>query len=557
VSSEDQRERETIRTQTDELARWLAGEPDVELVERFVDDGVSGTIPLAERPAGSRLMHGAATRQFEEVHVYKFDRLGRDAVDLLVVRRRFMDLGIRVRSIVEGEPDLLGYDVQAVVADHARRDFLRRSADGLGRAAREGRYTGGIVPFGYRVLGRKATARLVPDETIVWADQTAAGLVRWLYERLGLDGWSCRRIAADLNARAVPTHYARDGRGIRGQRTQGLWRAGRIRNMVINPIYRGEQQYGRRIDQRGPHSEKRGHEIIGAKVEPLVSEDLWDAAQKTLAANRTMAKNSRRRYLLRGVIRCGVCGLTYCGTQGRGEVGWYRCVGQVVERGPFPGRCPGQSIRTDTIEPVVWADIERFLRDPGDVLGDLEAERSPDSARAIVEAEVITIARALETLDEQRKRVLNLNIRGHLADSELDAELDRIAREKGDLEARVAAMDASGGEDVPERAVDLLSDIRARLDEGLTDEQHQEIVRLLAKITIHTEPATEGRRKLACAVIEYRFPSPIVAVKTRTPTDSWPQPAESVQETRSPGRPGRSRPARPRAAGAGPPIRRG
>ena len=145
VSSEDQRERATIKTQTVELARALARDPDVELIERYLDDGVSGTIPLAERPAGGCLMRDAAAGRFGELHVYKFDRLGRDAVDLLVVRRRFIELGIRVISVVEGEPDLLGYDVQAVVADHARRDFLRRSADGMNRAAREGRYTGGIV----------------------------------------------------------------------------------------------------------------------------------------------------------------------------------------------------------------------------------------------------------------------------------------------------------------------------------------------------------------------------------------------------------------------------
>jgi hypothetical protein len=121
VSSEDQRERETIRTQTDELARSLARDARVELIERYVDDGVSGMIPLAERPAGGRLMRDAAAGRFRELHVYKFDRLGRDAVDLLVVRRRLMELGLRVISVVEAEPDLLSYDVQAVVADHARR----------------------------------------------------------------------------------------------------------------------------------------------------------------------------------------------------------------------------------------------------------------------------------------------------------------------------------------------------------------------------------------------------------------------------------------------------
>lgn len=60
VSSEDQRDRETIKTQTDELARQLRQQPDVQLIERYSDDGISGTIPLAERPTGGRLMRDAA-----------------------------------------------------------------------------------------------------------------------------------------------------------------------------------------------------------------------------------------------------------------------------------------------------------------------------------------------------------------------------------------------------------------------------------------------------------------------------------------------------------------
>jgi len=178
VSSEDQRERQTILTQTDELARALLADPAVVVVEQYADDGVSGTIPLAERPGGSQLMRDAAAGRFDELWTYKFDRLGRDAVDLLVVRRRFLDLGIRMRSVVEGEPDLLGYDVQAVVADHGRREFLRRSADGMNRCAREGRYVGGIVPFGYRVVGIRPKSRLEPDTALLWADLSAADVVR-------------------------------------------------------------------------------------------------------------------------------------------------------------------------------------------------------------------------------------------------------------------------------------------------------------------------------------------------------------------------------------------
>ena len=59
VSSEDQRERETIKTQTESLAVSLKADLSVELVERYADEGVSGAVPLKDRPAGSRLLRDA------------------------------------------------------------------------------------------------------------------------------------------------------------------------------------------------------------------------------------------------------------------------------------------------------------------------------------------------------------------------------------------------------------------------------------------------------------------------------------------------------------------
>ncbi len=545
VSSEDQRERETIKTQRDALDRRLASEADVTLVDRYVDEAVSGSKKVANRPDGVRLLRDAEAHRFNELWVYRLDRLGRDLVDMAIVGRRLRQLGIRLLSMTEGEPDPFMFDIMAVIAENEKRVFLERTADGINSAAGDGQYCGGIVPFGYQVQGTREAARLEPDTSLLWADQSAADIVRWIYERLGLDRWSCRRISDELNARGVPTHYAHDGRLVkrdnRKQHTQGVWRSGRIRNLVVNPVYRGELQYGRRTSKP-----RRDRGVISAPVEALVSPALWHAAQETLAANRSIAKNTRRRYLLRGVIRCGVDGLSYCGTQGRGEVGWYRCTGQMVERGPLPGRCWGQSIRSDAIEPLIWADIERWLRNPGDILDELEGRGERDAQGAVAAAESITLAHALDALEEQRRRTLALSIRGRLSDAELDVELDRIAAEKAELEARVAALEPQAASEAPEVAIDALTALRARLDSGLTDEDRQEIVRLLVRITIHTETPVEGGRKTARATVEYRFPA---VVETRTGRGSSPPqagsgPASPPRRSRA-----RSRPGLPRVAG--------
>ena len=164
---------------------------------------------------------------------------------------------------------------------------MARSATGMNRAAQEGRYTGGIVPLGYLVEGRKQHARLVPSDKLIWGNWTEADLVRQIYHWLAIEGWSCPRIAEHLNILGVPTAYTKDDRLLRrGQlkeRTQGLWRAGRIRNLVKKPVYRGELQYGRRS------ARPDGREVIAAEIPPLVSRDIWEAAQLTLSGNRLMA----------------------------------------------------------------------------------------------------------------------------------------------------------------------------------------------------------------------------------------------------------------------------
>ena len=347
--------------------------------KHYEDDGVSGTIPLQERPGGCALVRDARAGRFSQVWVVRADRLGRDAFELLRIWRVFESIGVALRATDENIDDPFYFDIHAVIAANERRKFLERSAEGMNRAAKEGRYTGGIVPLGYSVSGDRGFRRLVPDDSPMWAGLSAADVVRRIYDHLAVDGWSCVRIATEFNSLGVPTSYRRDGRGVRGKRTQGLWRSGRIRNLVVNPVYRGVLQYGRRS------SKPNGREVISASVSPLVSEDVWNAAIATLKRNRALPRNSRHAYLLRSLIRCAVCGLSFCGTWTRGPR--YRCNGSMAHRGPFAGKCIGASIKGEKLEAAVWSDVSRFLTDPDELTDELLADDSDAENHAIAEAE--------------------------------------------------------------------------------------------------------------------------------------------------------------------------
>ena len=103
----------------------------------------------------------------------------------------------------------------------------------------------------------------------------------------------------------VPPAYAKDNRqiarrrpeGKRKEHTAGVWRPGRIRNLVVNAVYKGEHIYGRRS--------KKQRELITRAVPAIVDAETWDKAQQTLRRNLMFAtRNALRQYLLRGLLKC-------------------------------------------------------------------------------------------------------------------------------------------------------------------------------------------------------------------------------------------------------------
>jgi site-specific DNA recombinase len=120
---------------------------------------------------------------------------------------------------------------------------------------------------------------------------------------------SCQCIADYLNRIGVPCAYHRDERltlrGKRKSRTSGLWRPSRVRNLLVSSTYMGRHQWGKR-------SRSKNRQIINRDVPPIVSEDIWQRAQLTLKANFLFGKRgTTRSYLLRGLVKCALCNLTY------------------------------------------------------------------------------------------------------------------------------------------------------------------------------------------------------------------------------------------------------
>ena len=125
--------------------RQLAEQRGLEIVETYVDHGISGT--RARRPGLDKLMADAARHRFDIVVVWAFDRLARSVRHLLATLDELNRLGIEFVSLREnidsGGP--LGRAIITIVGAVAELEkslITERVRSGMRRARLEGRHIG-------------------------------------------------------------------------------------------------------------------------------------------------------------------------------------------------------------------------------------------------------------------------------------------------------------------------------------------------------------------------------------------------------------------------------
>jgi site-specific DNA recombinase len=139
VSSEEQRDRETIEIQREFLEQYRALY-ELEVAGVYEDDGVSGTISLHERPAGRRLLADAIEGKFQTVLVKKLDRLGRTLLVIVDAHDRLAEAGCALKSATEPvdtstPPGRLIFQMLASFAEYDRGSIRERTQAGRGRTA--------------------------------------------------------------------------------------------------------------------------------------------------------------------------------------------------------------------------------------------------------------------------------------------------------------------------------------------------------------------------------------------------------------------------------------
>jgi site-specific DNA recombinase len=477
VSSEEQRDRETIELQRDFLEQYRSLY-ELEVAEIYEDDGVSGTVPLHERPEGRRLLEDAREGKFQAVLVYKLDRLGRSLLVIVDAHDRVREAGVALRSATEpidtsNPSGRLIFQMLASFAEYERGTIRERTQAGLHRAFKAGKQLG-CIPYGYDVTS--------DGEFVVVEDE--AQIVRQIIANIA-GGATLYSEAKRLNDEDVPSPSHR----YRGKpRKHGAdWGQTTIRVIIQQRAYVGTHVI--RING--------GKETIERPVPAIIDPALRQKALRRLEENKRYAGGRRKRnYLLSGLVECAHCGWTYRGTTASdsrsGKRYYYYSCGKrsYVHDKRFRGYS-FPYVSAEWLEDLVWQDVRRFPENPGEVLERVREQLEGDDQANELKERRESLEKQLASKQAERDRAMQLYMRGLISEEEAEVLLADLKNQVANLELLIESVEA-----------DLTKDEERKLVAMNTEAWLMALRKNLAEVERDTEDAYLHRRELVKLLVE-------------------------------------------------------
>lgn len=468
-------------------------------IHTFADEGVSGSLPWPERPDLKRLMELAQQdpRPFDVVVVPEGRVIGRADRAYYPWVWKLEDLGVFVADAkldIDNTTDE-GRDKMREEANYAFKEYTRiraRTQGGIQEHAEDGGYTGGYVPFPYRVenMGKKGESRLVLDE----GDLVKARRARELF--VHHRNW---RMAADqMNAEQLFT------------RSGVPWSDANLRNILTGDallhnrtIFRKKSRV--KLDRDG--NPLYGEEVV-IELPPAFTEKEREELKTAIKlAEKGPSLNRGRVYPLSGRLVC-LCGSAYTGWNPTGK-----------REARYRPNCSGpdcKMLAADAVEKAIWhkfqtalSDLERLKRVAADWIGAAE-DRDVNYDQRLKEL-AGKIDRQRRTISVTRAVAIGEALDRGLTEADAVAEATDAVRplnkQLADLE-RLHAEAAAWQKDATEtalRAEDLVSLAEAARERfgRLSPEKQLRLFTLLDTTVTVTGTAPAVRAGVKCPVVAW------------------------------------------------------
>ncbi|MFG1846681.1 recombinase family protein [Micromonospora carbonacea] len=338
--------------------------------------------------------------------VWKWSRLARNRRDFSVTCDYVeVKLGGRIESSTEATDitTATGRLNRGILAEFAAFESDRTGEiikEVQDNRVRQGLPGNGKPRFGYRNIDK----RFVPDPEL-------GDVLAEMYSRY-IGGLGYSAIAVWLNDRGVLTTYG------------GHWRHETVRSVLNSGFGAGLMQH-------------RG-ELVPGIHKPVITGETWQQYVAARDSRYTLSSRAKAsRYLLVGLIRCGLCGDVMTARPDRYKHIWYRCKSRTLRR------CPNGMVKLVEAEAQVMKWL-RGLVDDLDAATEANTKRqhrveSAQSKASAIDRKISDIDKALTRLTIDKARDLIPEQAYVDARDELMASRVRLAEELAEAKRAAAA----------------------------------------------------------------------------------------------------------------------
>lgn len=283
----------SLERQRELIQNW-ADQNGHEVVAWAEDADVSGSISPFDAPDLGKYLTEEGSRGWDMLVSWKIDRLARNAINM---SRLFIWIQDNDKQLVciSDNIDLSSWagrmvaNVIAGVAEGELEAIRERVTAGKRAVRKQGRFQGGIAPFGYKSVAREGGGRELVK------DPEQQKTLQWIFEQ-ALKNRPLAHIAADLNSGGVDSIRAE----FKGKKTQG-WHPTTIATILNNKAYLGWTMY-----KGKPVLDDNGEPV--KRCEPSISIEDFNRIQELWSKRTLRTQKPAKISPLQGVIVCWDCG---------------------------------------------------------------------------------------------------------------------------------------------------------------------------------------------------------------------------------------------------------
>lgn len=292
VSTEHEAQISALENQVQYYDELIGRHPEWELVERYIDEGITGT-SINKREGFLRMMQDAKDRRFDLIVSREVSRFARNTVDTLQQTRILKTYGVEVWFTEDNiwtlndEDGELRLSIMATLAQNESKKISQRV-----KAGQMISFKNGVLYGNGNILGYDR----VDGNLVINKEQ--AETVKRIFE-LYLEGNGVRRIQDIMEQEGRKT-------------ASGLsrWQAGNINRVLSNSFYCGRIEYRKQyvpdyLTQKKINNHGEIEKIyVKGSHEAIITPEVFDEAQRLKEKRSTVKKDEHGNIIRKGQSPC-------------------------------------------------------------------------------------------------------------------------------------------------------------------------------------------------------------------------------------------------------------